>query len=89
MVLGFSAVVHSSPELVLQSQGVVPAWDDPWADPDRDYLVATAPDTFCTGLVMWCTDVFLCYSRWRGYYQEERTPYPCGVCFGIDDPSDW
>jgi len=89
MVPGFTAVKETEPGHVPCQQGVAQAWDDPWADPEKEFCRPSHTDTFCTGLVLWCTDVFQCYSGKQGYYQEERTPYPCGVCIGITDPSDW
>jgi hypothetical protein len=73
----------------MERQGVIPAWDDPWADPNKEFCRPDHTDTFCTGLVLWCKDVFLCYTGSRGTYYKSRTPYPCGVCVGVTDPSDW
>jgi len=47
-------------------------------------------ETFCTGLVLWCRDFRMC--RWSdsfAFWKDSITPYPCGVCVGIDSPDDW
>jgi hypothetical protein len=48
-------------------------------------------DTFCTGLVEWCKEVYTCWTERSPIIGEiqDRTPYPCGVCVGVSDPSDW
>lgn len=46
-------------------------------------------DTFCTGVVLWCKDNYRCWDPKKGVYLWSNTPYPCGVCVGISDPSDW
>jgi hypothetical protein len=55
-------------------------WETP--SPTRCRFSHTA--TFCTGVVMWCKDVFIC-----GDKEESRTPYPCGVCIGVSSPEEW
>jgi len=66
-------------------------WDDPGGGGKTCRPART--DTFCTGLVLWCTDVFICTDK-RGTggpfgFEESRPPYPCGVCVGITSPDDW
>lgn len=61
-----------------------------WDVPDKKTCEPLRTDTFCTGLVLWCKDVYFCRSPEDFFGSEEtRTPYPCGVCVGITDPSDW
>jgi hypothetical protein len=93
MIPGFTALSAAPP--VRQA-----IWEDP---PNDDYeggipgywkfCRPVRTDTFCTGLLLWCKDVFLCQDSRRtgGPYgfEESRTPYPCGVCIGVTDPSDW
>jgi hypothetical protein len=92
MLPGFSAVETSS-----QAPDSAVALAGPWDSPKECRPLGT--DTFCTLLVMWCKDVYFCPGGsipavWNGVfvgygYLEEHTPYPCGVCIGITDPSDW
>jgi hypothetical protein len=61
-----------------------------WDPPPAGTCKFARTDTFCTGLVLWCKDVFVCYDgRTIFGHEESRTPYPCGVCVGVSDPSDW
>ena len=61
-------------------------WDTPPAQTCR----FARTDTFCTGLVLWCKEVFICSDRNSPLgHEETRTPYPCGVCVGISSPDDW
>ena len=61
-------------------------WDIPPAGTCR----YSRTDTFCTALVLWCKEVYICYDGRSIFGKEQsRTPYPCGVCVGVSDPSDW
>lgn len=61
-----------------------------WDVPDQKTCRFVRTDTTCTLLVLWCTEVYVCRdpSNFFGY-EEKRTPYPCGVCFGFPSPDDW
>lgn len=61
------------------------AWDTPSGEDCR----FARTDTFCTGLVLWCKEVFVCRNNTIQGYEKTKTPYPCGICVGISDPSDW
>jgi hypothetical protein len=84
MLPGFTALISdSSFEPAVRLAGL-------WDAPDQKTCVPRGTETFCTGLVMWCRDVFYCRGPndfWG--HEESRTPYPCGVCVGVTDPSDW
>lgn len=61
-----------------------------WETPSPTTCRFARTDTFCTGLVMWCKDVFVCSDANSPLgHEETRTPYPCGVCVGISSPDDW
>jgi hypothetical protein len=61
-----------------------------WDTPDQKTCRFSRTDTFCTGVVLWCKEVYVCFDRNSPLgHEESRTPYPCGVCVGIDTPSDW
>ncbi len=51
-------------------------WDTP--SPERCRYARTI--TKCTGVVLWCTEVFVCVNG----SEERKTPYPCGGCIGFD-----
>jgi hypothetical protein len=86
MVPGFTGVVVAEPRPAYGPDPVVrlALWDTP--PQSRCRPIRT--DTFCTALVMWCKDVYMCTDE-RGGHEETKTPYPCGVCFGVTSPSDW
>ena len=87
---GFTGIL---PEPEINSLGAIAApvrlaglWDTPPAETCR----FARTDTFCTGLVMWCKDVYVCSDRNSPLgHEESRTPYPCGVCVGVSSPDDW
>lgn len=89
MLPGFSALS------ILSNAGAPVALAGPWDSPKECRPLGT--DTFCTGLVMWCTDVYACPGNssfvWHDQIffgrQDNHTPYPCGACFGITSPDDW
>jgi hypothetical protein len=54
-------------------------WDTP-----SGQCIFTGTSTACTGLVLWCTDNFICGDKYTS-----RAPYPCGACVGVTNPSDW
>jgi len=60
-----------------------------WDTPPEPRCRPSRTDTFCTGLVMWCKDVYICRDDTPQGHEETKTPYPCGVCFGVTSPSDW
>jgi hypothetical protein len=60
-----------------------------WDTPPEPRCRPVRTDTFCTGLVMWCKDVYLCRDDTPQGHEETKTPYPCGVCVGVTPPSDW
>jgi hypothetical protein len=86
MIPGFTAFQSAEPAVRLAG-----VWDGP------KECRPLGTETFCTGLVMWCKDVFLCPGTsvviWQGIplvgTLDSRTPYPCGVCVGITSPDDW
>jgi len=80
MIPGFTAT-ESQPAVRLAG-----IWDDPGGGEKR--CVAIGTTTFCTGLVLWCRDQFICTQGGKSF-EESRTPYPCGVCVGITSPDDW
>jgi len=87
MVPGFSGL-HVSDQSLLSSETVRLA--GLWDTPDQKVCRPARTDTFCTGLVLWCKDVFICTDRNSPLgHEESRTPYPCGVCVGITSPDDW
>jgi hypothetical protein len=85
MLPGFTGLLHRSvvryPPAVRQA--------GPWDTPSGTTCEPTGTDTFCTGLVLWCTNNYRCYSEQQGSYLTSTTPYPCGVCVGISNPSSW
>jgi hypothetical protein len=62
-----------------------------WDTPSPEICTYARTDTFCTGLVLWCKEVYVCRDPKNPIFghEESRTPYPCGVCVGVTDPSDW
>ena len=88
MLPGFTAVNAFEPAVVLAG---------PWDSPKECRPLGT--DTFCTGLVFWCKDVYFCPGGsapafWNGVFVgigrlDTHTPYPCGVCVGVSSPDDW
>jgi len=65
-----------------------------WDPPPVGTCRFSRTDLTCTGIVQWCTDVYVCWTERDSFFgkEENRTPYPCGVCFGWDiplDPDDW
>jgi hypothetical protein len=90
MLPGFTSVTEADPPVALSG---------PWDSPKTCRPLGT--DTFCTGVVMWCKDVYFCpdYTSSRAVYWHDQlvgygrldthTPYPCGVCIGVDSPDDW
>jgi hypothetical protein len=84
MVPGFTAVplpIFPASPPAIQAAG---AWDTPGGD-----CQYARTDTFCTALVLWCKEVFVCRDGTFHGYETTKTPYPCGICVGISDPSDW
>lgn len=71
----------STSDLAVQAAGV-------WTTPGGGCSFSRT-DTFCTGLVLWCKEVYVCNNDTLFGYEETKTPYPCGVCVGVSDPSDW
>jgi hypothetical protein len=87
MVPGFTAVIDSTPWADTQSGHTVElAWI--WDTPRGECRFART-DTFCTGVVLWCTEVFVCNDGTLFGHEKSKAPYPCGVCVGISNPSDW
>lgn len=86
MLPGFTAVSDPEPAVALAG---------PWDSPKECRPLGT--DTFCTGVVMWCKDVYLCPGnsvvKWHDQVLygslDTHTPYPCGVCIGVSTPDDW
>ncbi|MDM5177585.1 hypothetical protein F2P44_19235 [Massilia sp. CCM 8695] len=88
MLPGFTALQASQPAVALAG---------PWDSAQACRPLGT--DTFCTALVQWCKDVYFCPGgsapvSWNGVFVgygtlDTHTPYPCGVCVGIDGPDDW
>jgi hypothetical protein len=67
-------------------QGVAPAlWGTPSQPaPCSGPCIPDHTDTHCIAFTMWCTDVFRCCNpNGFGINYQSRTPYPCGVCFGL------
>jgi hypothetical protein len=62
-----------------------------WDTPPQERCRYARTDTFCTGLVLWCREVYVCADERSPLFghEESKTPYPCGVCVGIDSPDDW
>lgn len=61
----------------------------PWDTPSGQTCQGTNTDTFCTGVILWCTDNYRCCDDRGDCYLTSTTPYPCGVCVGISNPSSW
>lgn len=80
MLPGFTALSDTPPPIAAAG-----AWDTPSGEDCR----FARTDTFCTGLVLWCKEVFVCRNNTIHGYEKTKTPYPCGICVGISDPSDW
>lgn len=82
MLPGFENVVHHGlrSEPLARHAGL---WDGP-----RDCRF-TGTSTFCTGLVLWCVNNYVCANNTVFGNTKSTTPYPCGVCVGVTDPSDW
>jgi hypothetical protein len=80
MLPGFTALSDTRPPIAAAG-----AWDTPSGEDCR----FARTDTFCTGLVLWCKEVFVCRNNTIQGYEKTKTPYPCGICVGISDPSDW
>jgi len=86
MLPGFSglasatAIVTPTPHAPIRLAGL---WDTP---PGTCTYVETT--TACAGLVLFCTEVYQC---WNGQQMviSKKTAYPCGVCVGASNPSDW
>jgi hypothetical protein len=90
MLPGFTALGATEPAVALAG---------PWDSPQPCRPLGT--DTFCTGVVMWCKDVYFCpdwqkgtaqywHDQWVGIGRlDTHVPYPCGVCVGVSSPSDW
>lgn len=86
MIPGFTgllglAQVHE-PNPVEPAVRLAGLWDIPPAGTCR----FSRTDTDCTLLVLWCTDVYVCWTERDPVFgkEERRTPYPCGVCVGWD-----
>jgi hypothetical protein len=84
MVPGFTGVIRnaqsgSSPSVRLPGSGTSPAGTCKF----------TGTSTFCTGLALWCQDNFPCADSRGQVSTQSRTPYPCGACVGVSNPSDW
>lgn len=85
MVPGFTGLdtTATKPDrAAIQAAGV-------WDTPSGDRCQFARTDTFCTLLVMWCKEVFVCNNNTVHGYEKTKTPYPCGVCIGVSNPSDW
>ena len=85
MVPGFTALSNQSTRFepaVIQAAGI---WDQPTGNECR----FARTDTFCTGLVLWCKEVYVCNNNTLHGYEKTVTPHPCGVCVGVSNPSDW
>jgi hypothetical protein len=90
MLPGFSGLVSTTatateaPEAPIRLAGL-------WDIPDHKICTFARTDTFCTGLVLWCKEVYNCRGGDNQFFghDESRTPYPCGVCVGVTNPSDW
>jgi hypothetical protein len=84
MLPGFTALGAITPHVTppIAAAGV-------WDTPSQEECRYARTDTFCTLLVMWCKEVYVCNNNTVHGYEKTKTPYPCGVCFGISDPSDW
>ncbi len=78
MLPGF--LTHGSSRRDLPRQGLYSAiWDDPQPTEPCRSCQFVRTDTSCILVTLWCTDVYNCCGR-----IETRTPYPCGVCVGMD-----
>ena len=79
MLPGFAKIIHHASASVplIQHAGL-------WDSPNECRFIGTK--TFCTGVVLWCQNNFICPGP--NEFQSSA-PYPCGVCVGITDPSDW
>jgi hypothetical protein len=88
MVPGFTGATSiDRPERVAASPAVrLALWETPGSEAKTCRAIRT--DTFCTGVVLWCKDVYFCTEKGRST-EEIRTPYPCGLCVGVTTPSDW
>ena len=61
-----------------------------WDPPSQRTCVFAGTETFCTGTVLWCKETYSCRNAGEIFpHTESKTPYPCGVCIGVSDPSDW
>jgi hypothetical protein len=84
MVPGFTGVVRNPNPSSSPAVRLAGIWDIPAGS-----CKFTGTSTFCTALVLWCQDNFLCADSKGEIHPESRTPYPCGVCVGVSNPSDW
>jgi hypothetical protein len=87
MVPGFTAIVDTSlpsRSPVVPSVELAGVWDIP-----KGECRYARTDTFCTGLVIWCREIFICNNGTLFGREESKTPYPCGVCVGVSSPDDW
>lgn len=85
MVPGFTGVTrHTHPDPASSSVRLAGLWDIP-----AGTCKFTGTSTFCTGLVLWCQDNYLCADSRGQVSTQSRTPYPCGACVGASTPSDW
>ena len=79
MLPGFTAV--SSANQTGSLQGIVPAglWDTP-TGPKGGTCVYSHTTTSCILVTLWCTEHYNCPNN----PDSTKTPYPCGVCVGLD-----
>ena len=91
MFPGFIQVGHSPAGPEYHQRPAIFDYAGLWDPPPQEECRFVRTDTFCTGLVMWCKEVSVCRGGDNPFFGREvsRTPYPCGVCVGITDPSDW
>ena len=86
MTPGFSGLRQTSERAASPAISLAGLWDTPSQKTCR----FARTDTFCTGVVLWCKDVFVCSDSNSIFgHEESRTPYPCGVCVGVTSPDDW
>lgn len=79
----FTRVVHHTPESSAVSMRHAGLWDSPQG------CRFTGTRTFCTALVLWCVNQYVCPNNTPLGADQSTAPYPCGVCVGITNPSSW
>jgi hypothetical protein len=90
MVPGFSGILTSQPARQIVPTNPPVRLAGLWDTPSQTTCRFARTDTFCTGVVLWCKDVYVCSDRYSPLgHEESRTPYPCGVCIGVSSPDDW